>query len=387
MTGEEKASLCDVLAPIEQARGLPNAHYTDHETFAREREALFFNQWAAIGFAKDVPVAGDAAPMDFMGMPLLLVRAKDDAVRVFQNTCRHRGMILVSEPTRIRGPIRCPYHSWCYDFDGRLINTPQVGGAGVDEHEAINKDDLGLFEIRSHVWRDIVFVNVSGDAPDFLKATKELQLRWRAFDCPLFHGGSTSTLTLEVACNWKLAVENYCESYHLPWVHPALNTYSRIEDHYPIDDGANYAGQGTVVYQQLVDENGGNFPDFPGLPEKWDKDAEYIALFPNVLLGVHRDHAFAMILTPQGPERTFERVELYYAREDITAGRWGAMLDANSNLWRTVFAEDVGVIEGMQRGRHGVKFDGGKFSPAMDGPTHAFHKWVAEQLSQPEEIC
>jgi len=53
----------------------------------------------------------------------------------------------------------------------------------------------------------------------------------------------------------------------------------------------------------------------------------------------------------------------------------------NARLWHTVFAEDVFVVEGMQKGRHGVHFDGGKFSPVMDGPTHCFHRWVAERVS------
>jgi choline monooxygenase len=34
----------------------------------------------------------------------------------------------------------------------------------------------------------------------------------------------------------------------------------------------------------------------------------------------------------------------------------------------------------MQKGRNSVHFDGGKFSPVMDGPTHCFHKWVAQNL-------
>ena len=380
MPSDRTSLLDNVLAPIEVARGLPNAHYIDEQTYIHERDTLFFGAWSAVGFAKDVPEEGDAKPIDFLGMPLLLVRNHAGDIRVFQNTCRHRGMILVEEARKIKGPIRCPYHSWCYDFDGRLINTPHVGGSGIDSHDAIKKDELSLFEIRSTVWRDIIFVNISGDAPDFLDATKELCARWQPFDLPLFHGGETNSFSFEVNCNWKLAVENYCESYHLPWIHPSLNSYSRIEDHYHIDDGANYAGQGTVVYQQIEGENGEKIPDFKGLPDKWDSHAEYVALFPNVLLGIHRDHAFANILLPDGPERTIEHVELYYSRGDLSQTGVGGLLDANAKLWQTVFAEDVGVIEGMQRGRHGVKFDGGKFSPAMDGPTHAFHKWVAQHL-------
>ena len=60
----------------------------------------------------------------------------------------------------------------------------------------------------------------------------------------------------------------------------------------------------------------------------------------------------------------------------------GALVDANAKFWKMVFLEDVGVVEGMQSGRHGLLFDGGKFSPAMDGPTHCFHHWVATQVNQ-----
>ena len=58
----------------------------------------------------------------------------------------------------------------------------------------------------------------------------------------------------------------------------------------------------------------------------------------------------------------------------------GALRDANARLWHTVFAEDIGVVEGMQRGRHGELFDGGRFSPVMDSATHRFHAWVAGEV-------
>mgnify|MGYP001309046943 FL=1 len=52
----------------------------------------------------------------------------------------------------------------------------------------------------------------------------------------------------------------------------------------------------------------------------------------------------------------------------------------NSKQWRLVFDEDVPVVEGMQKGRHAVNFDGGRFSPVMDNPTHCFHSWVANEV-------
>ena len=368
--------LHNVRRPVAEANGLPNAHYIDPSVFDEEKHALLFSQWAGLAVAADVPEPGDAVPMEFLGMPLLLIRDKEGAVRVFQNICRHRGMILVEEPRKIEGAIRCPYHSWCYGTDGRLVSTPHVGGPGRNTHEAVKRSELGLIEIRSHVWFDVVWINVSGDAPAFEVAMADALDRWKEFEKPMYHGGIDSKFQLAVASNWKLAVENYCESYHLPWVHPGLNSYSRLEDHYNIEKPGEYSGQGTLVYRQLRNENGETFPDFEGLSDKWDTAAEYLAIYPNVLLGVHRDHAFAIILVPEGPERTVENIHLYYTRPDTDEG----MRARNTQLWKTVFEEDIFVVEGMQRGRHAPLFDGGRFSPAMDGPTHCFHDWVAAKV-------
>lgn len=368
--------LSAVRRPIERAQGLPNAHYIDPETHREENQALLASQWAGLAVAANVPEPGDAVPISFLGMPLLLIRDKAGAVRVFQNTCRHRGMILVAEPRKIEGAIRCPYHSWCYSTDGRLVSTPHVGGPGQNTHDGIDRALLGLIEVRSHIWRDVVWINITGDAPAFEDAMAPLISRWAEFEQPLFHGGPDSSFQLAVDCNWKLAVENYCESYHLPWVHPGLNSYSRLEDHYHIEDPGQYSGQGTLVYRQLTDESGTVFSDFKGLDSKWDTAAEYIAVYPNVLLGVHRDHAFAIILVPDGHDRTVEDIHLYYADPNSDAD----LRARNTEQWKLVFKEDIFVVEGMQRGRLSPGFDGGRFSPAMDGPTHLFHDWVASKI-------
>ncbi|MEP2534047.1 aromatic ring-hydroxylating dioxygenase subunit alpha [Shimia sp.] len=365
-----------VRQPIEMANGLSNAHYIDPAQFQEEKHAVLTSTWAGLAAAADVPDPGDAVPMTFLGMPLLLLRDKQGQVRVFNNTCRHRGMILVDAPRNIQGAIRCPYHSWCYSTEGRLVTTPHVGGPGQNTHDALDRSELGLIELRSYIWRDIVFVNISGDAPPFEEVHSDLISRWAEHDKPLFHGGADSCFKLPVATNWKLAVENYCESYHLPWVHPGLNSYSRLEDHYNIAEPGKYSGQGTLVYRQLKDETGETFPDFPGLSSQWDEGAEYITVYPNVLLGVQRDHAFAIVLEPVDTQNTVEHIHLYYA----TPSTDDALRAKNTAQWKEVFEEDIFVVEGMQKGRHAPGFDGGRFSPAMDGPTHCFHDWVAMRL-------
>jgi phenylpropionate dioxygenase-like ring-hydroxylating dioxygenase large terminal subunit len=374
-------NLDHVLKPIEDARGLPSQLYINDELTDRERRQVFFDHWAALTNGALVPEAGSVKPIDFLGIPLLVVRSKAHEVKVFQNVCRHRGMKLIEEPGKLKGPITCPYHAWAYDLDGTLKSTPHVGGPEVHHHDTIDPAQMSLLEVPSHVWRDVVFVNVNGNAAPFESVHAEIIERWKDFDKPLFHGGEDSRFSLDLKSNWKLVVDNYCESYHLPFVHPGLNSYSRIEDHYHIVGDTGFAGQGSLVYAPPRNKSGKGFRDFDGLPEKWDKAAEYIALFPNVLLGVHRDHAYSIIIEPHGHGRVVEQIEIYYANKDATGKEFAAMRKSQTELWREVFIEDVGVVEGMYEGRFAPDYDGGKFSPIMEPPTWRFHHWIANQMS------
>jgi len=112
-------------------------------------------------------------------------------------------------------------------------------------------------------------------------------------------------------------------------------------------------------------------------PEKWDTTSEYIAFYPNVLLGVHRDHFYSIIIEPISINKSIEHVSIYYAKKPEEMPELKVLIDANAHFWKSVFYEDIVVVEGMQRGRKGLMFDGGKFSPAMDSATHCFHRWVA----------
>ena len=374
------SNLDSVLTSTNKAKGLPNEHYVSESVFEEEKKAVLFDNWSAIGTGIDIPNLGDVKPMNFVGMPLILVRDTNGDINVFQNTCRHRGMILIDEPTNIKGVISCPYHSWCYDLNGDLCATPMVGGTDINTHESIKNEELGLFKIRSAVWQDIIFVNISNNAKEFKDYASKAIKRWSEFDKPLYHGGESSSFTLNLKTNWKLAVENYCESYHLPWVHPELNVTSSIEDHFHIEEMGHFSGQGSYVYNQIKNENDNVFPDFEGLSEQWNTKSEYIALYPNVLLGIHRDHFFSIIIEPISTNKTIEYVSLYYAKNPSEMPELKTLIDSNASFWKTVFSEDIGVVEGMQRGRSGLMFDGGKFSPVMDSATHCFHQWVAKFL-------
>lgn len=384
----EGSGLCvalgGVLKATAEASGLPNSLYVDEGGAEVERARVFAGGWACAGRASDVARSGEVQPVDLYGLPLLLLRDAGGAIRVFHNVCSHRGQLLVREPCKVQGVIRCPYHSWTYGLDGGLRGTPHIGGVGRHEAPGFEPSRHGLKPVRSAVWADQVFVDVSGVAPPFEHCIGELVARWRPFwgdDGPdlLRISGDGSTLEMEVQANWKLAVENYCESYHLPWVHPGLNTYSRLQDHYNISGTDGFSGQGVTAYN-LVDVAGTSLPRFPSWPAERERTAEYVSLFPNLLLGLQVDHFFTLLVRPLSPSRTREELRIYYIGEEAKQDRYEASRRAVLESWRVVFSEDVWAVEGMQAGRRSPAFQGGVFTPVMDVPTHDFHRWVAGRL-------
>lgn len=363
------------------ARPLGNRAYVDPTFFADELATVWAGGWFCLAFAHEVLEPGHVRPVQFGQKPLLLARNHDGRLRVFWNVCRHRGMALVREPTRLSGVLRCPYHSWCYSLDGKLKVTPHVGGPGMNTDATIERSKLGLLEVRSAEWLGCVFVDLSDTAGSFAEHVAPLADRWADFvDRKLYPGGADCSFVLDVNCNWKLAVENYCESYHLPWVHPGLNSYSRLEDHYSIAEGV-FAGQGTLAYRPALSPDGSRLPSFDNLSEHWSEGAEYVALYPNLLLGVHKDHTFALRLEPLAPDRTREHVALWFADGHALDDAHADVRQRLSALWREIFEEDILVVEGMQQGRHADRFDGGVLSPRMDAATAAFHQWATNRYA------
>ncbi len=371
------------LAPTPEASGLPNVAYTGVEHFRHERDAVLGRSWAGLLFSDAIPARPCAYPVVFMGLPLLVTRDRSGQLRVFHNVCSHRGIQLVAAPVDTPGLISCRYHCWSYSLSGNLKSTPHIGGVGLHTAPGFDNADHGLKAVRSAEFLGVLFINLSGDAAPFdrhIAPLRERALRLcGAEGLELLRPGSDSGMTIEMRCNWKLAVENYCESYHLPWVHPSLNSYSRLEDHYCFTDGNDFSGQGSLACRQS-DVAGTRLPRLPAWPVDQMHIAEYPSLYPNVLLGFHADHAFAIILTPLAPALTREDVRIFYVADGAGADAYRDCRAATHEAWRGVFTEDVFAVEGMQAGRASPGYDGGVFAPGMDQATHHFHRWVATRL-------
>ena len=382
----DKKKLDVVNNSIEKAHGLPNECYTSKEYTLIERKKLFEDKWIVVGVASSIPEIGDVKPIDILGMPILILRNKQNEIKVFHNVCSHRGVKLVSKSGKINSLIRCPYHSWSYSLDGKLMATPHIGGMNKHSADGFDKSKNNLKEIRSYIWLDLIMININQNEMSFEEYIKPLSDRWEKFwpikDRELIHHSNDfGYFKLNAKCNWKFAIENYCESYHLPWVHPGLNSYSKIEDHYHIQGLPNrFAGQGTFVYNPQF-KGKEKLPSFPNWPKDKENIAEYVALFPNVMLGIHKDHYYAYWIEPINHEFTLEHMELYYVGEQAAqANKFKSLRKQNHKQWEDIQREDVDIIQRMQTGRNSPSYNGGNFSPVMDNPTHHFHKWVAQNL-------
>jgi choline monooxygenase len=372
---------------IDKAHGLPNECYTSNDYLDFERDSVFLKNWTVIGTASSVSEIGDTRPFDLIGIPLMIVRDREKNIRVFHNVCSHRGHKLVDKVCKSRKLIVCPYHSWSYNLNGELIRTPHIGGLNKHELEGFNKNSSDLKEVRSCVWMDLVFVNINSNAKDFNTSIKPLEDRWSKFITKddqklIYHAKNFGNFEMSVNSNWKFAIENYCESYHLPSIHPELNRVSNIEDHYHIEDESmTFSGQGSMKYSQQFDGNK-KFSTFPSWPNHLYENSEYVSLFPNLMMGIHVDHFFAFWLEPLSMTQTKEHFEMYYiGKESACSEDYKELRKKNFLFWQEVMNEDVSAIEGMQNGRKSPVYNGGNFSPVMDSPTHLFHKWVAENLT------
>ena len=369
--------------PTVRAAGLPNEAYTSDAFLRLERDQLFAPTWTCLAQACNVPRRGDVLPLDFLGLPLFMVRDEGDEVRVFHNVCSHRGNQLVWEAGHVSKVLRCPYHSWTYGLNGELRGTPHIGGPGRHDNDEFDRSAHGLKPVRSEVWMDLVFVNLSGDAPEFDTHIAPLTERLHRLTAPeqfarMRPAATHGSFELEFDGNWKLVIENNLESYHLPFIHPDLNARSKLEDHYHYYGGDLFAGQGSEKYQPVVGDNA-PFERFAEWPERV---SEYPTVFPNLFIGAHCDHIWTVVLTPLSPGRTHERIQIYYIEGTADDPGQDEVRATSMAGWRNVFTEDMGVVQGMQRGRHSPVFKGGAFSGVMDEPTHHFHKWVANALSE-----
>jgi len=371
------AAIEAINRPTAEAICLPNAAYTSPEFLEAERTALFRERWTFAALGAQIPDPGDALPVTVSGLPILVLRDQKGGIRAFHNVCRHRGTQLVTEPQKRRPKLVCRYHSWTYELDGRLALTPCFNGPEDHSSPSIDRSRMGIEPVRAETWNDLVFVNISGNAPPLVEHMKPLTKRWAKYDlAQLRHGYSCE---FDLAANWKLAVENFLESYHLPFAHPTLNTTSRMEAHLSVVEDL-FLGQASTNY---VPGTAGHsdLPRFPGLSEAEQRVADYPTVLPNLMFGLHPDYLFLFSVEPVAPERTKETFHFYFVGQRALSSEFAPARGKVVELWTKTNLEDIGVVQGMQVGRRSPGYHDAHFSPYHETTTHEFQRRVANALA------
>jgi p-cumate 2,3-dioxygenase subunit alpha len=240
----DTGSLHDVIVD-DRARGMFRVNrqvFTDPEILERERRLIFDRSWLYAGHETEIAAPGDFVTRKVGGRPVILVRDNAGTAHAFLNTCPHRGNIVCREPAGSTRLLRCFYHAWAFDLEGRLAAVP-----GDDAYSpAFDRAALGLKPApRFGSYRGMLFLSFDPDIEDlvsYLGGAREyldLMLEFGGEELEIAHGSQAYSMK----ANWKLLVENSIDGYH------ALPTHQRFFNQYLADigmDASSWSGPNRI---------------------------------------------------------------------------------------------------------------------------------------------
>jgi phenylpropionate dioxygenase-like ring-hydroxylating dioxygenase large terminal subunit len=361
--------MSSVLSQLERGvvPALPGRDYHDPDIFEQERQRIFHRKWFCVGRAEQARERGDFFVVEVIDEGVLVVRGDDSVLRAFYNVCRHRGSELCEGSGRFKSVIKCPYHSWCYALDGRLVGTPNVGS-----DEGLDRRLYALHPVALETWDGFVFVSLAAGPGSLLASLRE------EVDEPLSYGRyQLAELTVghrivyDVRANWKIIIDNFNECLHCPGVHPEL---ARIVPLYRrgmvIDEGDSGTGVRLADGARTFSFDGtSGLPVFPGLSDE-DIGTYYgFAAFPNLLVNLLSDTVMSYLLLPAAPDRTQVVSEYLFRPETVAADDFDP--SPVVSFLDLVSRQDWAVCERAQRGIRSRAFDRGML-PWNDRLLHVF---------------
>jgi choline monooxygenase len=361
--------------PGDKAICLPGWVYASPEFLKEEYARIFTRSWVNIGYGYQVGAPGQVMPVSVAGQPLLLVRDLQGRLRVFHNVCRHRGALLVSDDDPKTGrSITCRYHAWSYGLDGRCIAAPCFYRNERRNLRPSPEDDFDLIEVRSRVWLDTVFVDLSGNSPPLEDAIGPLASRWGTGEIePLSH---VTTWEGNIPANWKLVVENFLDTYHSAFVHSQLGPITPHIAHERVRLSPDIIGQRSVD-AAINKPRSGPIPIIPPLDKALGADDETYWIFPNTLIFAQRSFVSIRTILPIDASSTRELNAIYVSAE-TTPERFSKERQQMKEAIDLVNVQDVGILARLQATRISIAADRARFAPEWDFMSHQFQTRIAE---------
>ncbi|MFA5628366.1 MAG: aromatic ring-hydroxylating dioxygenase subunit alpha [Thiohalomonadaceae bacterium] len=187
--------------------------YTDQDIYALEQELIFGRSWLMVGHEDHIPKPGDFLA-SYMGEdPVVMVRQRDNSIRVFLNQCRHRGMRICREDFGNAKSFTCTYHGWAYDQGGTLVSIPFEERA---YRGCLNKEEWSPKAARVETYRGLVFANWDQDAPSLQEWISDAGL-YLDFMLNRSAAGTEVISGIQkwvIPCNWKFAAEQFVTDFY-----------------------------------------------------------------------------------------------------------------------------------------------------------------------------
>jgi 5,5'-dehydrodivanillate O-demethylase len=161
-----------------------------------------------------------------LGEDFVLYRDRSGTLGLLEPRCPHRSVHLSTGIPEQRG-LRCCYHGWLFDADGRCLEQPLEPPDSV----FASRVTIGSYQVQEMgglIWAYI------GPQP------APLLPRWDLFVCP---GGFRQIVGHRLPCNWLQVAENRADLAHSTFLHGRLFQYvlerqGRLTD----DPNARYNG-------------------------------------------------------------------------------------------------------------------------------------------------
>jgi phenylpropionate dioxygenase-like ring-hydroxylating dioxygenase large terminal subunit len=346
----------------------PVDHYTAPDRLALERERLFGRVPLAIAHLSELAAAGDFVTRRVCDTPVLVTRDRAGRVGAFINVCRHRGTQVVEERCgRGKAGFACPYHAWSYGLDGALLAAPHAaaGFPGLEPGSAAGLVPLPTATAAGFVWisldREATALDPLGPLADELGG---LDLASHQAHDPR---------RIQLAQNWKLAIDGALETYHLRPTH-RTTIYPLFVDNLGLVDVI-----GRHIRTVFPKRSIAGLRDRPRADWRLRDHANILyLLFPNTILLVEPDHAMVLHTYPTGTDAC--SLDSYaLIPEPPVSDRARSYWAANMDVFYGAVAEDFAKGDSIQAGlRSGANQEllFGRFEHALA----AFHRALAGAL-------
>ncbi|CAN5792629.1 N/A [soil metagenome] len=348
---------------------LPPDAYHSTTWYEREQREMFAKTWNLVAYTTDLPEPGDWCTAQVGHEPVLLARGADGEIRAFLNMCRHRAMAVAEGSGCGASSLRCPYHGWEYGLDGSLTRVPQRSA----QFPGLDLDDLGLLPMAVGTWAGLVFVKPDPDAgPSFAEWLGDYPSQAFVGDFPWEDLVEVGRTRWDLACNWKLYIENHIDCYHLWYLHEeSLGMY----DHHAL----TYRSTGLHWACDEPERPGSesrreDLPHIVGADDAEDALVRANLLFPNVPWSSTGKLVTTYQIVPTGPETCYIDLRMRALPGTVLSE---AVLSGNR---RILYEEDGFACEQMQRVVRSPRFQVGPLASHHEQPIMQFHQNVLSFL-------